>query len=420
LLASTLRIPDLRSINFDPSSPSLLEDLCLIHKVAAGRYSLLPLGALILERMKDVFRIHMQRSGAVETVFLTMSPANLWQDSGRWESFGSALIKTKRISGEDICFNPTHEEMAVSIMKSSLRSYRELPVNIFCIQKVYRDEPRPKSELVRTHEFYMADSYSFHRDPEDAEHGYRKMQKVFANIFREYKLPHKIIHADNGKIGGSKSVEFQFEHSLGESRFASCDCGYACDLDIQPIGTPCPQCNKNITTVVNGIEVAHIFLLGSIYSERMNLRFRNADNSLVPPQMGCTGIGMTRVLHTLVLHHMYTSGIAWPTSVAPFDVILKLGNKPKHHMTNLRDRLEARSVRCLVDDRPLSVNAKESLVRFLNPQFVVSELASDTDWELSTLGQKDEKLNLKDIEQQICNCIAATRSEQISNASSFV
>ncbi len=413
MLASTLWLPDLRRKDlFDPDNPTLMEDLGLVHKAAAGRFSLLPLGTMVLERMKDVYRTHMQRSGAVETVFLTMAPAEFWRSSGRWDSFGPALVKATLNGGGDICFNPTHEEAAVAILKGHLKSYRELPMNLFCIQKVYRDEPRPKSELLRTLEFYMADSYSFHVDVADAERGYLEMQAIFANVFEEFRLPYRVVHADNGLIGGPKSVEFQYAHALGESNFVACGCGYASDADLRSAGSPCPDCGGQMKSS-RGIEMAHVFVLEDTYTTRMGLRFRNRQNVLVAPQMGCTGIGMTRVLQTLVLEHIHGDGIAWPAPIAPFDAVLVPQDAPGQEIQDLRDRLEALAVRCLLDDRPLPKGAKRALTDFLNPPFVVSERAARDGWQLSAPGQVGETLAPDDLIARVCVTLTEARAARM-------
>jgi len=372
--ASTLWLPDLtRSEPPSPQSPSLMEELRLIRKAANGIYTLLPLGTLVFERMKRVVRKHMLASGAQEAAFATMMPARLWQESGRWDGFGPALIKTTIRGDAAICFNPTHEEIAVAMIRDELRSFRQLPLNFFCIQKVYRDEPRPKSGLLRTSEFVMADSYSFHRDETDAEAGYRAIQQVYRNILADFELPFDLIAADNGVIGGSKSVEFQFRHPLGESKFARCDaCGYAGDDSLTP-DHRCPRCNGE-TVLHQGIELAHVFLLETRYSAAMGLTFRDQDNLKKPPLMGCTGIGLTRSLQAVVLNRAFAGGVAWPRAVAPFEAAIVLpaaGSPGTQCLVDLYHRITADGLQVLLDDRDMPQAPKKKLLDLIHPPAVI-------------------------------------------------
>jgi prolyl-tRNA synthetase len=373
MYARSMILPDLRDRSkLDATSPTLLEDLGFIHKGGAGRFSLLPLGTLVLERMKNVHRKHMLAVGAVETTFLTLAPSETWRRSGRWDNFGPALIKTRLNSGAESCLTPTHEEAAVAIMADWLKSYRDLPINLFCTQKVYRDEPRPKSQLLRTHEFIMADSYSFHADPEDADACYKTMQAAFARSFEAYGLPCTVIHADNGLIGGSRSVEFQFAHSLGESQFVSCDCGYSGDADLLNEARACPEC-KASTVPISGIEVGHIFHLETTYSESMGLRVRAKDNHMIAPLMTCTGIGMTRSLQAAVLHHLTVTGIAWPADIAPYDIIISPKADADIEVRTLEATLVEKGLSVLVDDRAAPKAAKSALKALLNPPLHLSQ-----------------------------------------------
>lgn len=373
MYASSMILPDLRERSkFDATSPTLLEDLGFVHKGGAGRFSLLPLGTLVFERMKDVHRKHMLAAGAVETTFLTLAPSETWRRSGRWDSFGPALIKTRLNTGAEACLTPTHEEAAVAIMADWLKSYRDLPINMFCIQKVYRDEPRPKSQLLRTHEFVMADSYSFHADPKDADACYVTMQEAFARSFEAYGLPFTVIHADNGLIGGSRSVEFQFAHPLGESRFVSCDCGYAGDADLLEGSGACPECGTQ-TVPLSGIEVGHIFHLETTYSESMGLRVRAKDNHMMAPLMTCTGIGMTRSLQATIMHHLNGAGIDWPAEIAPYDIIISPKTEVDEEVRTLEATLAKRGLSVLVDDRAVPKAAKTALGALLNPPLHLSQ-----------------------------------------------
>lgn len=361
-------IPAASRVKLD--SPTLMEDLSLIRKATSGSFALLPLGAIVLERMKSVVRRQMIAAGAQEAVFATLAPQALWAESGRWESFGPALIKAQ-LGRKQVCFNPTHEEVAVAMVRGHLRSFRQLPLNFFCIQKVYRDEPRPKSELLRTAEFVMADSYSFDRDLTSALETFEIMKGAYSQIVNEFGLEHTLIEADNGAIGGSRSVELQYEHPLGESRFVRCDqCAFASDADLLQVGTDrCPCCGAPIAAR-RGIEIAHVFLLEDQYSASMNLKFRDNDNTEKAPSMGCTGIGLTRSLQAVVLRHFDNGKIKWPRQLRPFEVAV-VGRHEPAIAERLYLNLSNRGCSPLLDDRHVTVPAQQEALRFFNPATLI-------------------------------------------------
>src|SRR3954471_9232474 len=187
----------------------------LIKKLGSGLYTWMPLGLRVLRKVERVVREEMDRSGAVELLMPAVQPAELWQESGRWDKFGPQMLRIKDRHERDYCFGPTHEEVITDIARKDIRSYRQLPVNFYQIQTKFRDEIRPRFGVMRAREFIMKDAYSFHVDYEDLEREYRNMYETYTRIFGRLGLKFRAVAADTGAIGGTGSHEF---HVLGHSR----------------------------------------------------------------------------------------------------------------------------------------------------------------------------------------------------------
>src|SRR5512132_14335 len=231
---SQLLLPTLRE---DPGeaetvSHRLMLRAGLIRKVAAGIYTYLPLGLRIIRKVEQIVREEMNRAGAQELLMPIASPAELWQESGRWEMYGKELLRFKDRHERDFCLGPTHEEIVTDLVRRSVRSYRELPINLYQIQTKFRDEVRPRFGLMRGREFIMKDAYSFHTDIEDCRREYENMYQTYKRIFTRCGLRFRPVEADTGAIGGSQSHEFQVLAESGEDAIVSCDhCDYAANIE---------------------------------------------------------------------------------------------------------------------------------------------------------------------------------------------
>jgi len=203
-----------------------------LRKVAAGVYSFLPLGWRVIQKIQRIIREEMNRAGASEVFLPAVVPAELWQESGRWDKYGAQLLRFKDRKGGDFVIGPTHEEVIVDLVRGDVRSYRQLPLNLYQIQTKFRDELRPRAGLMRGREFIMKDAYSFHVDQKDAEREYHVMYGAYERIFTRCGLGFRAVEADTGAIGGSMSHEFQVLTETGEDLLVACDkCNYAANVE---------------------------------------------------------------------------------------------------------------------------------------------------------------------------------------------
>ena len=208
----------------------------LIRRLASGLYSWLPLGVRVLHKVERIIREEMDRAGALEVSMPGVQPAGLWRESGRWDDFGPELLRLEDRHQRAFCLGPTHEEVITDIARSELRSYRQLPINYYQIQTKFRDEIRPRFGVMRAREFVMKDAYSFHLDEESLEHGYRIMRGAYERIFDRLQLDYRIVQADSGAIGGSRSEEFHVLADSGEDAIAFSETdGYAANVETVPL-----------------------------------------------------------------------------------------------------------------------------------------------------------------------------------------
>jgi len=211
----------------------------LIRRLASGLYSWMPLGMRVLNKVAGVIREEMDRSGALEVMMPVVQPAELWQESGRWDAYGKALLRFEDRHERSFCLGPTHEEVITDIARNELKSYRQLPVNYYQIQTKFRDEVRPRFGVMRSREFVMKDAYSFHIDDESLSETYRLMRETYQRIFDRLQLDYRIVQADTGEIGGSISEEFQVLAESGEDAIAFSDArGFAANVEVVDLSAP--------------------------------------------------------------------------------------------------------------------------------------------------------------------------------------
>jgi prolyl-tRNA synthetase len=508
---STFFLPTLKEAPAEAElvSHKLMLRAGLIRKLGSGLYTWLPLGLRVLRRVEKIVREEMDRSGAVELFMPAVQPAELWQESGRWEKFGPQMLKIKDRHERDFCFGPTHEEVITDIARREIRSYRQLPVNFYQIQTKFRDEIRPRFGVMRAREFIMKDAYSFHVDYADLEREYRNMYDTYSRIFERLGLKFRAVAADTGAIGGTGSHEFHVLADSGEDAIAfSPESDYAANVElaealapstpraaptrnidklatpgqhtieevsaylkvpperilktllvvtgdqqsyllllrgdhmlneikaakqfllndgfrfasepevrqimqaapgsIGPVGDhqvpiiadravaamsdfvcganedgfhlvgvnfgrdlPEPEAYVDIRNVVEGdaspdgrgrlgicrgIEVGHIFQLRSKYSEAMNATFLDEAGQSRPMEMGCYGIGVSRIVAAAIEQNHDERGIIWPQPIAPFQVaIAPIGygksGQVKAVADRMHDELAAAGIDVLLDDR---------------------------------------------------------------------
>jgi prolyl-tRNA synthetase len=478
----------------------------LIRRLSSGLFTWLPLGLRVLRKVEAIVREEMDRAGALELLMPAVQPAELWQESGRWDKYGSLLLRMRDRHDRPFCFGPTHEEVITDIARRELKSYRQLPVNFYQVQTKFRDEIRPRFGVMRAREFIMKDAYSFDIDQAGLEASYQRMHAAYTAIFKRLGLTFRVVDADSGEIGGSRSQEFHVLADSGEDAIAwSDEDQYAANIEtaatlpaadkapppaqeMQNVSTPGARsieaickllkvtpaqtlktlivagdkgpvalvlrgdhelntikaakldgvsdplemadadtvraatgsetgfagplglkipvffdhavtamsdfvCGANQTDahltgvnfgrdlplpetvdlrnvvegdpvpggkgsirIARGIEVGHIFQLGTKYSKSMNATVQDQDGNDVPMVMGCYGIGITRIVGAAIEQNHDEAGIIWPEPLAPFDVVLVPINM--HRSEAVRDEAEklyaeltAAGIAVLFDDR---------------------------------------------------------------------
>ena len=318
----------------------------MIRQEAAGIYAWLPLGLRVLNKIEQIVREEMDRAGAIELLMPTIQLADLWRESGRYDDYGDEMLRITDRHKRELLFGPTAEEVVTDIFRASIKSYKDLPKNLYNIQWKFRDERRPRFGVMRGREFFMKDAYSFDLDAEGARKSYNRMFVAYLNLFARMGLKAVPMRADTGPIGGDLSHEFIVLAETGES-------AVFCHKDLVEMPAPGPDLdwiNGDLQPLVNqrtalyaateemhdeaafnalpeddrlsarGIEVGHIFSFGTKYSEPMKATVQGPDGQQVPVQMGSYGVGVSRLLGAIIEASHDEGGIIWPESVAPFDV----------------------------------------------------------------------------------------------------
>ncbi|MGI9250289.1 MAG: proline--tRNA ligase [Pseudohongiellaceae bacterium] len=331
----------------------------LVRKLASGLYNWLPLGTRVLHKVINIVREEMNKSGALELSMPMVQHAELWQKSGRWDSMGDELLRFTDRHERDFCLGPTHEEVITNMVRSEYSSYRQLPVILYQIQTKFRDERRPRFGVMRAREFLMKDAYSFHADDDSLQETYVLMHRTYCNIFDRLGLDYRPVLANTGDIGGSTSHEFHVLAESGEDEIVfSSDSDYAANIDLAGDvrdGDPSPD-GKGTLSVKRGIEVGHIFQLGDKYSKALNATVLDEDGKSVVLQMGCYGIGISRIVAACIEQRHDANGIVWPDAITPFDlVIVQIDAHKSGQVVEVSERLyeaaKTLGVEVLLDDR---------------------------------------------------------------------
>ncbi len=328
----------------------------MIRQESAGIYAWLPLGLKVLNKINAIIREEQNRAGAIELLMPVIQSADLWRESGRYDDYGKEMLRIKDRHERDMLFGPTNEEMITEIFRSYVRSYKDLPLNLYHIQWKFRDEVRPRFGVMRSREFLMKDAYSFDLDAEGARHSYYKMFTAYLRTFTRMGLKAIPMRADTGPIGGNLSHEFIILASTGESEvfchkdflaldapaenvdfesraamqgvFDTWTSKYAATSEMHDAAAyeAMPETDR---VSARGIEVGHIFNFGTKYSEPMKAVVNGPDGKDVTVQMGSYGIGPSRLVAALIEANHDEAGIIWPDAVAPFNFAianLKVGD----------------------------------------------------------------------------------------------
>ncbi|KAM3876336.1 putative proline--tRNA ligase, mitochondrial [Diretmus argenteus] len=342
LLVSRLYQPsNLRDVGQDGRLPGemtcksqrLMQQAGLIHPSSPGCYHYLPATVRSMEKLVRLIDQEMQGIGGQKVDMPSLCSAELWKSSERWDLMGKELFRLQDRHGADYCLGPTHEEAVTTLVAyQSTLSYRQLPLLLYQITRKFRDEPKPRFGLLRGREFYMKDMYSFDMSEEAAYGTYESVCQAYTRLFSRLGLRCVQVQADTGNIGGKLSHEFQLPADIGEDRLLVCGtCSFSANVEtMSPGRTDCPQCKTGALVESKGIEVGHTFYLGTKYSNIFNANFNNPQNKPTITEMGCFGLGVTRILAAAIEVMSTEEGIRWPGLLAPYQVCVlppKKGSK---------------------------------------------------------------------------------------------
>ncbi len=389
-------LPTLKENPIDATivSHQLMVRAGMIRQTASGIYTWLPLGLKVLNKVERIIKEEMDRAGALEVLMPTIQPAELWQESGRYDAYGKEMLRIKDRHDRDILYGPTHEEVITDIFRKNVTSYKDLPKNFYQIHWKFRDEIRPRFGLMRGREFLMKDSYSFDIDEVSAKRTYNLMYETYFKIFRAMGLKPMAVRADTGAIGGDLSHEFHILADTGESAIyydkkfdnlknfdvAEMQLLYAM-ADEMHVADKCPIPESQLNSR-RGIEVGHIFNFGTKYSKAMNAFVMGSGssylggtsesvsgtmetNNKIYPNMGSYGIGVSRVVAASIEANHDQNGIIWPKEIAPFQVALinvRVGDELcDKTCEEIYSKLQSQGVEVIYDDTKASLGQKFSI-----------------------------------------------------------
>jgi len=341
----------------ESSNAQLLIRAGFIDKLMAGVYTFLPLGLKVLEKTASLIRQRMNQAGGTEVLMPALHPKELYQKTGRWDSFNSLIRFATFWTKTEYALGATHEEVVVPLLKKYIHSYRDLPKYVYQIQDKFRDEKRAKSGLLRGREFIMKDLYSFHQNETDLENYYQQMIQVYFDIFRAVGLGDVVyLTVASGGAFAKFSHEFQVICPAGEDTIYLCPgCRLAINKEIISWQKVCPSCHQADFKEVKAIEVGNIFKLGTKFSQPFDLNYFDQSGKPQLVVMGCYGIGLGRLIGTVVEVLSDQQGLVWPKVMAPFQahlVGLNLEDKAvKKSADRLYDLLVKKGLEVIYDDR---------------------------------------------------------------------
>jgi len=318
-----------------------------IDKLMAGSFTLLPLGFRVKEKIEQIVREH---------------PKEIWNETGRWDSAKEVMYQFKK-DNKEYALSFTHEEIVLDILRKKISGYKDLPVKVYHFSTKFRDEPRAKSGILRGREFLMKDLYSAHLTAEDLDKYYWEVADAYLKIFKRFGLDAKVVEAAGGVFTDSHTHEFQVLCDQGEDTIFYCDCDKSCDckfaenkeITTVKAGDKCPKCGDCKIKEAKAIEVGNIFKFGTVYSQKMGVYATDKDGSRRLLHFGSYGIGITRMIGTLVELFHDDKGIIWPKAVAPYQVyLIEIGKDAG----KIYDKLQTAGVEVLYDDREVSAGQK--------------------------------------------------------------
>lgn len=385
----------------EAASHKLLAKGGFIDQLAAGIYTFLPVGWRVHQKIANIIRSEMDSLGGQEFSMPVLHPRTLWRETGRWETIDPPLFITRDRHDKEYALGPTHEEVITDLARRFVKSYKDLPFAAYQIQDKFRNEQRATGGLLRTREFFMKDLYSFHADEADFKRFFKKAIEAYTKIFNRVGLKTLVSQASSGSIGGDVTYEFQVPASVGEDLVFFCkECGYAINKELsdeEKVKEKCPQCGGKLDQT-NAIEAGQVFSLGTKYSKGMKATFADRTGKEKPIVMGCYGIGIGRLMATIVEVSHDAQGIIWPENVAPFSIhLVSVGNDKNavKKAEEVYDKLVKKGEEVLYDDRDGSPGVKLADADLIGiPQrWVVSESTLKKDSiEVKKRNEKTAKL----------------------------
>ncbi len=384
-----------------------------IDQLMAGSYTLLPLGFRVVEKIKNIIREELDKTGAQELSMPLLHPRDVWDKTGRWSDPGvqTIMYQFKDIHEREFGLSFTHEEIVMDLLGKMVQSYKDLPVKVYQFSTKFRNEPRAKSGILRGREFLMKDLYSAHVSEEDMYVYYNAVKEAYPKIFKRLGLDSITVEASGGVFTEKNSHEFQVISDVGEDTIYFCDCsGKDChckfaqnkELFKGNDGDKCPECDDCTVKSAKSIEVGNIFPLGTKYSQNMKVLFTDEEGAQQNIWFASYGIGPTRVMGTLVEIFHDDRGIIWPKSVAPYHVYLvSLGRNEEAE--EIEKKLEEKGIEVLYDDRDVSAGEKFANADLLGLPYrlVISQKTGDRIEFKERNSQDIELLTLEEIISKI-------------------
>lgn len=360
------------TVKSDPSDAEVLSHKLMIksgmiRKLSSGQYTWHPLGLRVIDKVQSIVRSELNKIGCREILMPLVQPSELWRESGRWSEYGPELLRFKDRHDREFCFGPTFEEVITDLLRQDLSSYKQLPINLFQISTKFRDEIRPRFGVMRSREFIMKDAYSFHASLGCLDTSYSNYMEAYKNIFNSLMLNFTMVDADSGNIGGSESHEFHVIADTGEDDLLLDDSFNGMNVEIAKERYREDNLEKIATksgmTIKKGIEVGHIFKLGTKYSSPMNLKFTDENSKVNDVFMGCYGIGISRVVAAAIEQNYDDKGIVWPKTMSPFQVaLIELDSRKnadiRNYTESIYEALVKNQVDVIYDNRDLKLGNK--------------------------------------------------------------
>jgi prolyl-tRNA synthetase len=331
----------------------------------AGSYTFLPLGFRVKEKIEQVCREEMNSIGCAEILMPLLHPKEIWNETGRWDdkNVKQIMYQFSMADKKEYGLSFTHEEIFLDVARKVSLSQKNLPVKMYHFSTKFRNEARAKSGLLRGREFIMKDLYSLHTSQEDLDKFYWQVKDAYLKIFKRLGFNNiKVVEASGGVFTSGRTHEFQLIHPIGEDIIYYCSkCDWAENKEIytQKNGAKCPKCSGKVEEA-NSIEVGNIFRFGTVYSEKMNVMFKDADGKIKPAYLGSYGIGIGRLMASIVEANNDEKGIIWPESSAPFLVNLISLGETKKEAEKIYSSFDKSGVEVLWDDREESAGVKLS------------------------------------------------------------